>query len=310
MHITYFLSKTARAIITMILVVTFVFVVLRMTGDPAQAMLPDDATEQELQDFREIWGLDKPLHEQYAVYWLNLFKGNMGQSYRDRRAVNVIMAERLPKTVYLMSVSLMLAVVLAIPLGVKAALNRNSFIDRFAMGTSVFGFSMPNFFLGILLILLFSVKLNVLPSSGSDSWKHMIMPVITTGISYMGSYSRFTRSTMLSVLNKPYVRTAIAGGLPRNRVIYGHALPNAAIPIVTLVGTSIGRIVSGSIVVETVFAWPGVGRLLVTSVGSRDLAVVQGIVLLLSLSIVAANLAVDLVYGLLDPRLRTKKGGR
>lgn len=310
MHITYFLSKTARAIITMILVVTFVFVVLRMTGDPAQAMLPDDATEQELQDFREIWGLDKPLHEQYAVYWLNLFKGNMGQSYRDRRAVNVIMAERLPKTVYLMSVSLMLAVVLAIPLGVKAALNRNSFIDRFAMGTSVFGFSMPNFFLGILLILLFSVKLNVLPSSGSDSWKHMIMPVITTGISYMGSYSRFTRSTMLSVLNKPYVRTAIAGGLPRNRVIYGHALPNAAIPIVTLVGTSIGRIVSGSIVVETVFAWPGVGRLLVTSVGSRDLAVVQGIVLLLSLSIVAANLAVDLVYGLLDPRIRTKKGGR
>ncbi len=310
MHITYFLVKILRAIITMLLVVTFVFFVLRVTGDPAQAILPPDASEQERQEFRVAWGLDKPLYEQYAVYWKNFFKGNIGKSYRDNRDVSVIMAERLPKTINLMVLAILFSVVIAIPLGIKAALNRNTLIDRVTMSTAVFGFSMPNFFLGILLILLFSVKLKILPSSGSDSWKHIILPLITTTVTYLGQYSRFTRSTMLSVLNKPYIRTATAGGLSRNRVIYGHALPNAAIPIVTIVGGSIGRIVSGSIVVETVFAWPGVGRLLVTSVGSRDLAVVQAIVLLLSISIVVANLIVDIVYGFLDPRIRIGKGGK
>ncbi|MCP5514372.1 MAG: ABC transporter permease [Spirochaetales bacterium] len=309
MHITYFLGKIARALFTMVLVVTFVFVVLRATGDPAQAMLPEDATQQDIEHFRSMWGLDKPLYEQYGVYWLNILKGNFGQSYRDRRPVTDIMAERLPKTVYLMTLSIVFAVIIAIPMGVKAALNRNTFIDRFTMGTAVFGFSMPNFFLGILLILLFSVKLKILPSSGSDSWKHIILPLLTTGLAYIGSYSRFTRSSMLSVLNKPYIRTAIAGGLSRNRVIYGHALPNAAIPVITIIGATVGRIIAGSIVIETVFAWPGVGRLLVTSVGARDLSVVQAIVMLLSITIVTANLIVDILYGILDPRIRTKKGG-
>ncbi len=310
MHITYFLIKIFRALVTMLLVVTFVFVVLRITGDPAQTILPEDSTEQERQEFRAEWGLDKPIHQQYFKYWSNFFQGNMGKSYRDNRNVIDIMSERLPKTLNLMVLSIILSVIISIPLGVKAALNRNTLIDRLSMSTAVFGFSMPNFFLGILLILLFSVKLKILPSSGSDSWKHIILPLITTGITHLGSYSRFTRSSMLSVINKPYIRTATAGGLSRNKVIYGHALPNAAIPLVTIIGGSVGRIVSGSIVVETVFAWPGVGRLLVTSVGSRDLAVVQAIVLLLSISIVAANLVVDLVYGLLDPRIRTNKGGR
>ncbi|MDX9801559.1 MAG: ABC transporter permease [Spirochaetia bacterium] len=310
MNITYFLTKFARALITMLLVVTFVFVVLRITGDPAQTILPEDTTEEERQEFREMWDLDKPLHVQYLRYWKNLFHGSMGKSYRDKREVSQIMAERLPKTVYLMSLSILLSVIIAIPLGVKAALNRNTFIDRLSMSTAVFGFSMPNFFLGILLILLFSVKLKLLPSSGSDTWKHIILPLITSSVAHIGSYSRFTRSTMLSVMNKPYIRTATATGLSRNSVIYGHALPNAAIPIVTIVGTSIGRIISGSIVIETVFAWPGVGRLLVTSVGSRDMAVVQAIVLFLSISIVTANLAVDILYGFLDPRIRTRKGGK
>ncbi|MCL2704597.1 MAG: ABC transporter permease [Spirochaetaceae bacterium] len=310
MHITYFFGKIIRAFITMVLVVTFVFVVLRVTGDPSHSILPSDATEEERKEFREEWGLDRPIIEQYFAYWKNIFTGNMGRSYRDRRPVNVIMAERLPKTIQLATLSIFFAVLISIPLGVKAALNRNTFIDRFAMGTAVFGFSMPNFFLGILLILLFCVGLRILPSSGSDSWRHIILPLITSSIHYLASYSRFTRSTMLSVLNKPYVRTATAYGLSKNRVIYGHALPNAAIPIVTIVGTSIGRIVAGSIVIETVFAWPGVGRLLVTSVGSRDLAVVQGIVLLLSITIVVMNLLVDITYGFLDPRIRIKKGGK
>ena len=310
MHITYFLIKIARSLITMLLVVTFVFFVLRATGDPAQAILPPDSTQEELQEFRGTWGLDKPLYEQYAVYWMNMFRGNMGKSYRDSRDVAVIVAERLPKTIYLMSLSLLFSVLIAIPLGVKAALNRNTFIDRFSMSFAVFGFSMPNFFLGILLILLFSVKLRILPSSGSDSWKHIILPLLTSGITHLASYTRFTRSSMLSVLNKPYIRTAIAGGLSRNKVIYRHALPNAAIPIITIIGSTIGYMIAGSVVIETVFAWPGVGRLLVTSVGSRDLAVVQAIVFLLSITIITANLIVDILYGVLDPRIRTKKGGR
>ena len=310
MHISYFLIKIARSIITMLLVVTFVFFVLRATGDPAQTILPPDSSQEELQEFRVTWGLDKPLYEQYAVYWMNMFKGNMGKSYRDSRDVAVIVAERLPKTINLMSLSLLFSVLIAIPLGVKAALNRNTFIDRFSMSFAVFGFSMPNFFLGILFILLFSVKLQILPSSGSDSWRHIILPLVTYSITHLASYTRFTRSSMLSVLNKPYIRTAIAGGLSRNSVIYRHALPNAAIPIITVVGSTIGYMIAGSVVIETVFAWPGVGRLLVTSVGSRDLAVVQAIVFLLSITIVTANLAVDILYGVLDPRIRTKKGGR
>ena len=310
MHITYFLIKILRAIITMLLVVTFVFVVLRVTGDPARTILPNDVSEEEREEFRVAWGLDKPLYEQYFVYWKNFFKGDMGKSYRDSRDVGIVIAEKLPKTIYLMFLAIIFSVVIAIPLGVKAALNRNTLIDRAAMSTAVFGFSMPGFFLGILLILLFSVKIRILPSSGSDSWKHVVLPLITTAVTYLGQYSRFTRSTMLSVLNKPYIRTAIAGGLSRTRVIYGHALPNAAIPIVTIVGTSLGGIVSGSIVIETVFAWPGVGRLLVTAVGARDLSLVQAIVLLLSISIIVANLIVDIIYGFLDPRIRVKKGGK
>ena len=309
MRLSYFLGKIARALVTMLLVVTFVFIVLRLTGDPAFIILPDDATEQERQEFREMWGLDRPLYEQYVTYWVNALKGDLGQSYRDHREVSVIIAERLPKTIYLAILSISLSLILAVPLGINAALHRNSFLDRLTMSVAVFGFSMPNFFLGILLILLFSVQLRLLPSSGSETWKHVLLPMVTSGVTHLGSWSRFTRSTMLSVLNKPFIRAATAKGLSRNQVIYGHALPNAAIPIVTVVGTSIGRIITGSIVVETVFAWPGVGRLLVTSVGSRDLSVVQGVVLILSLSIVAANLLVDLLYGVLDPRIRISKEG-
>ena len=309
MHVTYFIGKTLRAIATMLLVVTFVFVVLRLTGDPAYIILPEEATDQDRAEFRAEWGLDQPIHVQYMVYLGNVVTGDMGQSFRDKRDVSIIMAERLPKTVKLMALSLLFSLIVAIPLGITSALHRNTFIDRFSMSFSVFGFSMPNFFLGILLILIFSIHLRVLPSSGSDTWRHIILPLITTGSFYMAQFTRFTRSSMLSVLNKPYIRTAIAGGLSRNRVIYGHALPNAAIPIITILGGLIGRMVSGTIVIETVFAWPGVGRLLVTSVGARDLSVVQAIVLLLSLSIVIANLIVDLLYGVLDPRIRTKKGG-
>ncbi len=299
--------KILRAVITMLLVVTFVFIVLRVTGDPAQAILSEDATEEEYQHFRKEWGLDKPLHEQYFAYLINMAKGDFGKSFRDNRDVRIIIAERLPKTIVLMSSALLFSLCIGIPLGIYSALHRNSIGDRLSMGLSVFGFSIPNFFLGILLILIFSLWLKIMPSAGSDSWLHIIMPMVTIGLGKMGSYARFTRSAVLSVLNKAYIRTAVAKGASRMRVIYRHAMPNAAIPIITIVGTSIGHIVVGGVVIENVFAWPGVGRLLVSSVATRDLALVQGVVIIVSISMVIANLLVDVMYGIVDPRIRISK---
>ncbi len=310
MHVKYFLVKTLRAFFTTFLLVVFVFFVLRITGDPAQAMLPDDATEEDYIEFRQLWGLDKPLMEQFYIYCKNFVHGDFGQSYKDGRDVFEIISQRLPKSVWLMGMSIIFSIVVGLPLGIYAALHRNSFGDRFIMGTAVFGFSMPNFFLGIMFILIFSMKLHWLPSAGSDTWLHLLMPMITIGMTRMGSYARYTRSAMLNVLSKPYIITAKAKGASRNRMVYLHALPNAAIPIVTVIGTSIGHMVGGSVVIENVFAWPGVGRLLVSSVAVRDLPVVQAIVIIMGLAMVLANLLVDFTYGLLDPRIRVTAGDK
>ena len=310
MHVKYFLVKTLRAFITTFLLVVFVFFVLRITGDPAQAMLPDDATEEDYIEFRQLWGLDKPLLEQFYIYCKNFIHGDFGQSYKDGRDVFEIISQRLPKSIWLMGMSIIFSIVFGLPLGIYAALHRNSFGDRFVMGTAVFGFSMPSFFLGIMFILIFSMKLHWLPSAGSDTWLHLLMPMITIGLSRMGSYARYTRSAMLNVLSKPYIITAKAKGANRNRMVYLHALPNAAIPIVTVIGTSIGHMVGGSVVIENVFAWPGVGRLLVSSVAVRDLPVVQAIVIIMGLAMVLANLLVDFTYGILDPRIRVTAGDK
>ena len=310
MHIKYFLVKTLRALITTFLLVVFVFFVLRITGDPAQAMLPDDATEEDYIEFRQMWGLDKPLMEQFYVYCKNFIHGDFGQSYKDGRDVFDVISQRLPKSIWLMGMSIIFSIVLGLPLGIYAALHRNSFGDRFIMGTAVFGFSMPNFFLGIMFILIFSMKLHWLPSAGSDTWLHLLLPMVTIGMTRMGSYTRYTRSAMLNVLSKPYIITAKAKGASRKRMVYLHALPNAAIPIVTVIGTSIGHMVGGSVVIENVFAWPGVGRLLVSSVAVRDLPVVQAIVIIMGLAMVLANLLVDFTYGLLDPRIRVTAGDK
>ena len=310
MHVKYFLVKTLRAFITTFLLVVFVFFVLRITGDPAQAMLPDDATEEDYIEFRQMWGLDKPLMEQFFVYCKNFIHGDFGQSYKDGRDVFEVISQRLPKSVWLMGMSIIFSIVVGLPLGIYAALHRNSFGDRFVMGAAVFGFSMPNFFLGIMFILIFSMKLHWLPSAGSDTWLHLLLPMITIGMTRMGSYARYTRSAMLNVLSKPYIITAKAKGANRNRMVYLHALPNAAIPIVTVIGTSIGHMVGGSVVIENVFAWPGVGRLLVSSVAVRDLPVVQAIVIIMGLAMVLANLLVDFTYGLLDPRIRVTAGDK
>ena len=300
----FWAARALRTLLTLLFVVTFAFVVLRTSGDPVQSLLGPDATNEEIAQFREAWGLDRPLPEQYVRYVGNVLRGEFGKSYRDGRPVTEIVAERVPWTLLLTLTAYALALLIGVPAGIVAALRRNSLVDRAIMSLAVMGFALPNFFLGILMILLFSLHLRWLPSSGSGTLAHLVMPALTLGMFNAGALARFTRSAMLEVLSKPYMRAAAAKGASPLRQVLRHALPNAAIPVVTIIGLNLGILLGGAIVVETVFAWPGVGRLLVSAVSARDLSVVQAIVLLLAAIMVAINLVVDLLYGVLDPRIR------
>ena len=304
MNIRFVAIKVFRALITVFIVLSFVFIVLRVSGDPIENLVGDEADQDVVDYYRAKYGLDRPLYEQYFMYFQGLADGDFGLSFKDERDAVEVVSERIPRTLQLGLASFAFGLLFGVPLGIVAALNRNTAIDRFTMGFAVFGYSIPNFFLGIVLILIFAMWLRFLPSSGSGTWYHMIMPVITLGTAGAGSLARFARSSMLEVLNKSYMRAAMAKGVPWLRRINWHALPNAAIPIVTVIGFRLGDLIAGSVVTETVFAWPGVGRLLVTSVGDRDLAIVQAILIMVAITMVIANLLVDLIYGWIDPRIR------
>jgi peptide/nickel transport system permease protein len=301
----FFLIRLGRAALTVALVVTFAFVVLRLSGDPALLIMSVDAPPEAIAAFRQAWGLDDPIWQQYLRYFAAIAEGELGQSMRDGRPAIELVAERIPATLALTLPALVIKLGLGIPAGIHAALHRDSLIDRLVMITAVAGFTVPSFVLGLVLVLVFSVQLGWLPSGGQDSWRHAILPVVTLGIGGAAVLARFTRSAMLEVLGQSYIRTASAKGVPWAQVVRGHALPNAAIPTVTIVGFMVGSLIAGAVVVESVFSWPGVGRLLVVAVSNRDLAVVQCILLLVALTMVTANLVVDLLYGLLDPRLRS-----
>ncbi|MGR3376913.1 ABC transporter permease [Salipiger abyssi] len=301
---TWILLKFLRALITMLLVLTFVFFVLRLSGDPTTVLLPDDVDQATRDFYRAKWGLDAPLWEQYTSYLQALLHGDFGISFRNNMDAFQVVWDRVPKTALLGATAIAIALLIGMPLGVLAAVYRESWLDRGVMSVAVFGFSMPNFFLGILLILVFSLKLRVLPSSGSGSWAHLIMPAATLGTGFAAQIARYTRSSMIEVLSKPYMRTARSKGAGLARRVSLHALPNASVPVVTILGIKVGEMLGWAVVTETVFAWPGIGRLLTSAVASRDLAVVQCIMILLAFTMVAANMVVDLVYGWLDPRVR------
>ncbi|WNJ87997.1 ABC transporter permease [Bosea sp. 685] len=307
----FFLIRLGRAALTVSLVVTFAFIVLRMSGDPALIIMSVEAPPEAIASFRKAWGLDDPLWQQYLRYFIAIGQGELGQSMRDGRPALEIVLERIPATLTLTLPALALKLGIGVPAGIYAALHRDSAIDRVVMITAVAGFTVPSFVLGLVLVLVFSVQLGWLPSGGQESWRHAILPVLTLGIGGAALLARFTRSAMLEVLGQSYIRTASAKGVPWGAVICGHALPNAAIPTVTIIGFMVGSLIAGAVVVESVFSWPGVGRLLVVSVASRDLAVVQAILLLVAVTMVISNLTVDLLYGVLDPRLRSgaKAGG-
>lgn len=297
-------TRFARAALTIAMVVTFAFIVLRLSGDPAQIIMGADAPPEAVDAFRTAWGLDEPLWVQYLSYFWAILQGDLGRSMRDGRDAIVLVTERIPATLALTLPALAIKICLGIPAGIYAALHRNSLADRVVMIIAVAGFTVPSFVLGLLFVLLFAVQLGWLPSGGQESWRHAILPVITLGMGGAAVLARFTRSAMLEVLGQPYIRTASAKGVPWRAVVTGHALPNAAIPTVTIIGFMVGTLIAGAVVVESVFSWPGVGRLLVVAVANRDLAVVQCVLLLVAITMVCANLIVDLLYGLLDPRLR------
>ncbi|MDH4556185.1 ABC transporter permease [Pseudomonas sp. BN417] len=305
----YLLQKLARALLTVLLIVSTVFIVLRLSGDPAIYVLGLDADPRALDAFRQQWGLDQPLWQQYVQFLGNCLQGDFGYSYFEERDAMAAVLDRLPQTLLLMGITGLCTLLIGIPAGIYAALHRNSWIDRLTMLASVAGFSLPNFVFGILLILLFSVTWQLLPTGGSGSWQHLVMPVLTMTLAEAAVFARFTRSAMLEALNQPYMRTARAKGLRWNQAVLYHALPNVAIPLITVIGFFVGTLVAGGVVTESVFAWPGLGRLLVSSVANRDLAVVQIIVMLIACSMVLTNLLVDLLYGWLDPRVASLRNG-
>ena len=306
MSSTWVLIKLGRGLLTLLLAVTFVFLALRASGDPAEILLSAEAPPALVDAYRERWGLNEPLHVQYVAYLRGILAGDFGYSFRDDRPALEVVMERVPKTLQLALTAFAFGTALGLALGVVAALAHRTALDRAIMTVSVLGFSTPNFFLGICLILLFAMVLQVLPSSGSATLWHLILPAFTLGTALAGQIARFTRSAMLEVMAKAYLRTAAAKGALPLRRLWRHALPNALIPVVTILGLKLGSVLAWAVVTENVFAWPGVARLLTGAVAQRDLAVVQTIVLMTVLVMVVVNTTVDILYGWLDPRIAAR----
>lgn len=300
----FFFKRFFKVLLTIWFIVTLVFVFTRLSGDPTNWILPDDAPESAHEELRQELGLNKPLGEQYVIYMKGLLSGDMGKSYYYRTSVSELFIQQLPQTIKLVSISFSLAIVIGVPLGVFAAVNRNSFLDRITMSFAVAGYTIPNFVLSILMIFLFSLTLRVLPSAGSDTWKHYIMPVLAIMTTPLANIARLTRSSMLDVLRQDYLDLARGKGVRESKVIFLHALRNALIPVVTIIGLQMGTLIGGSVVVETVFSWPGIGSLIVEGAQKRDFPVVQCGVLFLSTVVSIINFLVDMSYAFLDPRIR------
>lgn len=302
---TYFLKRLMGLTPTLLIVAVLVFLFVHMLpGDPALLAAGQDADQATVELVRQDLGLDKPLPEQFAAFFVNMVKGDLGRSLRTRRPVATEISERFLATLMLTLSSMAWAVTFGMSIGVASAVFRNRWPDRGGMTLAVSGISFPSFALGMLLMQIFSVKLGWLPTVGADTWKHYILPSLTLGAAVAAVMARFTRASLVEVIQEDYVRTARAKGLRERVVILRHALRNALIPVVTMMGLQFGFLLGGSIVVESVFNWPGLGRLLVDSVNSRDYPVIQALVLLFSLEFILINLAVDLVYGLINPTIR------
>lgn len=303
----YFLYRLAAVIPVLFGVSVVVFVMVRLVpGDPVQLMFQNQAmpSPERLAEMRHQMGLDLPVWRQYYDYVTGVVQGDFGASYRSRQPVFDEIITRLPNTLKLTFASLVVAVTIGVTTGVLSAVYKGRWIDKVSMVIAIFGISIPGFWLGLMIMLLFGVRLEWLPVSGATTWQHLIMPAFTLGLLSSAVIARLTRASMLDALGQDYVRTARSKGLTGRRVVTRHALRNALIPVVTIVGLQIGGLLSGAFIIESVFAYPGIGQLAVTALQSRDFPVIQGIVLFVAFIYVGVNLLADLVYGYLDPRIQ------
>jgi peptide/nickel transport system permease protein len=286
-------------------VATLVFSLIHLVpGDPVQAMLGDSATPQDVADVRARLGLDRPLYVQYGSFLKNVSKGNLGTSLRTNQVVTAAIAERMPATLELAVAAMLVATAIALPLGVIAAVRAGTITDYGATTLALIGISIPNFWLGPLMAIVFSIMLGWLPVSGRGTAAHLVLPAITLGAPLAAVLARMTRASVIEELRELYVLAARARGVSRAQAVVRHAFRNSLIPIVTVLGLQFGAVLTGAVITETIFAWPGVGRLLIQSISFRDYPMVQGCILLIAVTYVAMNLLTDLVYGFLDPRIR------
>lgn len=300
-----FLATRAMNMVVIIFAVSLiVFFMVRLRGDPISVMAPPTFSEAQIAEMRKAWGFDLPIWEQYSVFLRKAVVGDFGQSVQARRPAMDLVIERLGYTYLLAGVSALIGLAISLPLGIISALYRNSVIDWISTVFSSLGTAMPSFWLGLMLIIVFSVNLRWLPAFGALEPAAIIMPAVTLGVGMAARLSRLTRSAMLEVLNQDYIRTAYSKGLRAPAVVNGHALRNALIPVVTVFGLQFGWLLGGAVIVESVFAWPGLGRLMVESINVRDITVVQAGLLWFSLSFILINLIVDLLYIVLDPRIQ------
>lgn len=302
-----YVIKRAIALLPVIIGVTFiVFAILKLApGDPVKVILGDQATPEQIEQVRREMGLDRPFLVQYGAYMLNLVRGDLGLSYATKQPVALEVFSRFPYTLKLSLIATVVSILAAIPLGIIAAVRQNSFVDSASMIFALIGVSMPMFWLALLLILLFSLKLGWFPVSGATGWKSYVLPSIALGFMNMASTARTTRSSMLETIRQDYIRTARSKGVPRKAVIRKHAFKNALIPTITVVGLQIGNLLGGAVLAETVFSWPGIGRLMVQAIAARDTPMVLGCTIVFTIAFSVVNLVVDLLYGFVDPRIKS-----
>lgn len=298
------LLRLGRSLLVVLAVLTIVFVLMFISGDPAAVMAPADASPEDVATLRHLMGFDRPLHVQYFDFLRGAIRGDFGDSIRYSRPALPFVMQRLPATLLLTGAALIWMLVIAIPTGVLAAVKPGTWIDSFSRFWALAGQSVPSFWMGLLLILVLAVQYQVFPVSGFESWKSLILPSFTLGAIQAGTLSRVLRSAMVAVLRLDYLRTARSKGMPESRVLLKHALRNAALPTLSVLGVQIGLLLSGSIIVEQVFAYPGMGRLVLQAVASRDVPMVQAFVFVIALLVASLNLLTDAAYSLLDPRLR------
>jgi len=301
----YFVRRVLLAIPVLIGVATLVFSLIHLVpGDPAQAMLGDGAAPQDVAELRTSLGLDQPLLTQYVTFLRHAVTGDLGRSFRTGQPVTTMIVERIPATAELALAAMLVAIVVALPLGVVAAVWRGTAIDYGAMTFALLGVSIPNFWLGPLLAIVFAVEFGWLPVSGRGTLAHLVLPAISLGLALAAILARMTRASLLDELGELYVRAARARGVSNAASVTSHALRNSMIPLLTIIALQFGAVLTGAVITETIFAWPGIGRLLIQSIGFRDYPMVQGCILLIAVTYVTVNLITDLMYGVLDPRIR------